>query len=323
MNNIKFIHRRLRSLLLTPELGVASAILILTAVFATIEPALISPRSLATQLRAVAFVGMIAVGETMLMIAGELDLSVGSVAGLCAIVTAWLTHQPGWTASAAVACGILTGVGVGLINGLLAVKARIPAFIVTLGMLYMARGANYLISAGYPIYPLPRALTSIGKATPLGLSWGVLVFLAVATLGRFTLVRTTFGRAVHATGGNAEAARIAGIHVDFVKICCFVLTSALAAIAGILLTAQLGVGLSEFGVGWELEVVAAVVIGGVSLFGGVGGVSGTVLGLFLMQIARNGLVFSGANTHWQTVAVGAIMIAAVGLDIIRRRTKYE
>ena len=217
--------------------------------------------------------------------------------------------------------GLLTGSLVGLVNGLLAVRARIPAFIVTLGMMYIARGLNYLLCGGNPIYPLPEALNAIGTDSPLGISWAFFVFVAVAVVGQLTLSKTVFGRAIYATGGNCEVARIAGIHTDAVKIICYILTATLAALAGILLMAQLNVGQPENGSGWELEVIASVVIGGVSLFGGMGTVTGTALGLLLMQVVRNGLVMSRVNTHWQTVAVGCVMIAAVGLDLVRRRAK--
>jgi ribose transport system permease protein len=286
-----------------------------------INPALLSSGSMAALLRALTFVGIIAIGQTLLLIVGELDLSVGSVAGLCAVVAAWLMKEAGWPVVPALAVGLLTGAGVGLVNGVLAVRAGIPAFIVTLGMMYIVRGLNYLLCAGYPIYPLPHALTAFGKASPLGVSWAFFVFLMIAVAGQVTLSRTVFGRAICATGGNCEVARIAGIRTSAVKICCYVLTGTLSALAGMLLMAQLNVGQPEIGAGWELEVIASVVIGGVSLFGGVGSVSGTVLGLVLMQVVRTGLVTSGVNTHWQTVAVGGIMIAAVGLDLLRRRAK--
>jgi ribose transport system permease protein len=315
------IERRVRQLLAIPEMGILVALVLVTAVFWLLNPALLTGGSVATLLRALAFVGVIAIGQTLLLIVGELDLSVGSVAGLCAVVAAWLMKEAGWPVVPALAIGLLTGAGVGLVNGLLAVRAGIPAFIVTLGMMYIARGLNYLLCAGYPIYPLPHSVTAFGKASPLGVSWAFFVFLVIAIVGQVTLSKTVFGRAIYATGGNREVARIAGIRTDAVKISCYILTGTLAALAGMLLMAQLNVGQPEIGAGWELEVIASVVIGGVSLFGGVGSVNGTVLGLVLMQVVRTGLVTSGVNTHWQTVAVGGIMIAAVGLDLLRRRAK--
>jgi ribose transport system permease protein len=220
-----------------------------------------------------------------------------------------------------VLAGLATGGAIGLINGLVTVRLGIPAFIATLGMLYIARGLNYLLCQGYPIYPLPAPLVAFGNAEPLGLSWAFVFLVAITLLGDFGLRKTVLGRRVLATGGNAEVARIAGISTRRVKTGCYVLTGVLAAAAGILLMAQLNVGQPEIGSGWELDVIASVVIGGVSLFGGIGTVTGTFLGLLIMQIVRSGLVVSRVSTHWQTVAVGVIMIVAVGLDFLRRRAK--
>lgn len=137
-------------------------------------------------------------------------------------------------------------------------------------------------------------------------------------IGDSSLRKTVFGRQVLATGGNCEVARIAGINTDLVKMSCYVLTGMLA---GMLLMAQLNVGQPEIGMGWELDVIASVVIGGVSLFGGIGTVMGTFFGLLIMQVVRSGLIVAGVNTHWQTVSVGVIMIVAVSLDLLRRRAK--
>ncbi|MEO6436631.1 MAG: ABC transporter permease, partial [Tepidisphaeraceae bacterium] len=286
-----------------------------------LNPVLLTSGSIAAMLRAVAFIGLIAVGQTLLMVAGEIDLSVGSVAGLCAVVSGWLMVKLHWPVAPSLAAGLCAGAAAGLINGLLAVRVGLPAFIATLGMLYMARGITYAICSGYPLYPLPASLTRFGKMSPLGISCAFFVFLVLAIIGDFILRRTVFGRSVCATGGNAEVARIAGIRAGGVKLACYVLTGTLAGLAGILMAAQVGVAQPDFGTGWELDVIAAVVIGGVSLFGGVGTVRGPVLGLLLLQVVRSGLITSGVNTYWQTATVGFIIVAAVSVDILRRRTK--
>lgn len=313
--------KSLRKLLSVPETGILIPLVVFAAVFVCVDRTFLSPNSMAAMLRAVAFVGIIAVGQTWLMVAGEIDLSVGSVAGLCAVVAAWTMKSAGWPMEAGVAAGLAVGALAGLANGLVAIRLGIPAFIATLGMLYIARGLNYLLCKGYPIYPLPERLTAFGKAEPCGVSWAFWILVATVLVGDFFLRKTVFGRKVLVTGGNAEVARIAGINTNAVKINCYVLTGLLAAAAGMLLMGQLNVGQPEIGQGWELDVIASVVIGGVSLFGGVGTVVGTFLGLLIMQVVRSGLVVSGVNTHWQTVAVGVIMIVAVGVDLLRRRAK--
>lgn len=310
-----------RGILAIPEVGILLPLVAFAIVFSCIDSSFLGSNSMAAMLRAVAFVGIIAVGQTWLMVAGEIDLSVGSVAGLCAVVASWTMKQAGWPLEAGLAAGLATGMLAGFCNGFVAIRLGIPAFIATLGMLYIARGLNYLLCKGYPIYPIPESLTAFGKAEPFGLSWAFIILAAAVIAGDFCLRKTVFGRKVMATGGNAEVARIAGINTDAVKISCYVLTGTLAALAGILLMTQLNVGQPEIGTGWELDVIASVVIGGVSLFGGVGTVAGTFLGLIIMQVVRSGLVISGVNTHWQTVAVGVIMIIAVGIDLLRRRAK--
>jgi len=310
-----------KRILSVPETGIIIPLVAFALIFWSIDHTFLSTSSMSAMLRAVAFIGVIAVGQTWLMVSGEIDLSVGSVAGLGAIVAAWVMKEAHWPLAAGLLAGLGTGALAGLINGLVAVRLGIPAFIATLGMLYIARGLNYLLCQGYPIYPLPAPLVAFGKAEPWGVSWAFVVLVAIIVAGDFCLRKTVFGRKVLATGGNAEVAKIAGINTARVKIGCYVMTGTLAALGGILVMAQLNVGQPEIGTGWELDVIASVVIGGVSLFGGMGTVTGTFLGLLIMQVVRSGLVVSGVSTHWQTVAVGVIMIAAVGADLLRRRTK--
>ena len=311
----------LRRIIAIPEVGTLLPLLAFTIFFYTLNPVLLSASNVGALLRGMSYVGVIAIGMTFLMICGEIDLSVGSVAGLCAIVSAWLMKNAGWPVFLAVIIGMLTGGIAGLINGLLTVRAKVPAFIATLGMMYIARGFNYLVCAGYPIYPLPDSVRTFGAADTLGTSWSFIIFILLVAAFDFVLRWSVPGRTIYATGGNQEVARLAGINTHLVKISCFVLTGMMAALGGMQLMFRINVGQPEIGVGWELEVISAVVIGGVSLFGGVGTIIGTLWGLAIMQVIRSGLVISGVNTHWQTVAVGSIMIVAVLLDLLRRRAK--
>ena len=312
-----------RRVLAIPEVGILLPLLAFTLFFYLLNPLLLTYSNVTALLRGMSFVGVIVVGQAMLLVVGELDLSVGSTAGLCAIVSAWLMTAAGLPVSLALLGGAATGGLVGLINGLVAVRLGVPAFIATLGMLYMAKGANYLICRGYPIAPLPQSIKSFGTAEPLGLSWSFFLFVGIALVADLFLRFTVFGRMIYVTGGNREVARIAGIHTSAVKIACYTLTGTLTGVAGILMMASINVGQPEIGVGYELESIASVVIGGVSLFGGIGTVAGAFLGLVIMTVVKSGLVMTGLNTHWQTVAVGVIMIAAVGFDLLRRRTKMQ
>jgi ribose transport system permease protein len=311
----------LRRILAIPELGTLLPLLAFTIFFYALNPVILSSSNVGALLRGMSYVGVITIGMTFLMISGEIDLSVGSVAGLCAVVSAWLMKSAGWSVFPAVIAGLLTGGLAGLINGLVTVRANVPAFIATLGMMYIARGFNYLVCAGYPIYPLPQSVRNFGAADTLGTSWSFVIFIVLIAIFDFILRWSVPGRTVYATGGNKEVARLAGINTDLVKILCFVLTGTMAALGGMQLMFRINVGQPEIGVSWELEVISAVVIGGVSLFGGVGTIIGTLWGLAIMQVIRSGLVITGVNTHWQTVAIGLIMIVAVLLDLLRRRAK--
>jgi ribose transport system permease protein len=311
----------LRRISAIPEVGTFLPLLAFTIFFYLLDPVLLSASNVGSLLRSMSYVGVIAIGMTLLMICGEIDLSVGSVAGLCAVLCAWLMKNAGWPVVLALIAALLAGGFAGLINGVVAVRAKVPAFIATLGMMHIARGLNYLICAGYPIYPLPESVRAFGAADALGTSWSFIIFIVLTAAFDFVLRWSVPGRTIYATGGNQEVARLAGINTQLVKIGCFVLTGALAGLGGMLLMFRINVGQPEIGVGWELEVISAVVIGGVSLFGGVGTVIGTLWGLAIMQVIRSGLVISGVNTHWQTVAVGSIMIFAVLIDLLRRHSK--
>jgi ribose transport system permease protein len=312
----------IRRILAVPEVGILLPLAAFTFVFWLLNPVLLDPKNLIALASLVSLVGIIMIGQALLLIVGELDLSVGSVAGLCAIVTAWLTHDAHWPLALAIAAGLGAGALVGLVNGVVAVGLQVPAFITTLGMLYIAKGANYLLCEGYPI-AIPEALVSFGRAKPLGLMWSFLIFVALAVLADLALRLTIYGRMIYATGGNREVARIAGIHTTAVKIICYVITGMLSALAGILMMAKIRVGQPEIGTGMELETIASVVIGGVSLFGGRGTIASAVLGLLTMKLVTSGLVMTGVSTHWQTVAVGLIMIGAVSFDLLRRRVKLH
>jgi ribose transport system permease protein len=311
---------RLRRALAISEAGVLVSLAGLVLVFYLLEPAFLSGTNIRSMLTAISFVGIIAVGQTLLLVAGEFDLSVGSVAGLSAIVSAWLMAKGHLPVPLGILGGLVTGALVGLVNGVLVVGVGIPAFIATLGMLYAARGFTYVITNGYPIYPLPKVIGNIGSSEVLfGLGWSFVILVVLAIVGDLVLRRTTIGRNLFATGGNEEVARLVGIDTRRYKVVCFMIVGALSAVAGMLVLADGASGTPSIGTGWELTVIAGVVIGGVSLFGGVGTVAAGIIGMLLLQVVQSGLVVVGVNPNWQTVAVGLIMVLAVGVDIARRR----
>lgn len=302
------------------ELGVLAALVIAVVFFYVLEPAFLSNRNVRAILAIVSFVGIIAIGQTILLICGEFDLSVGSVAGLSAVVSAKLMTAGALPVAAAVVGGILVGGLIGFVNGVVVVRLRIPAFIQTLGMLFIGQGLIQVVTDGYPVYPLPSIVGEIGQANVMfGLGWSFVFFLAGALVGDFVLRRTIVGRNMYATGGNVEVARLVGIDTALYKIGAFMLVGMLAAIGGMFVMASLATGATSIGSGWELTVIAGVVVGGVSLFGGAGTMAGGLIGMLLLQVVQSGLVVIGLSANWQQIAVGVIMVLAVGLDIVRRR----
>jgi ribose transport system permease protein len=311
---------RLVRLFAVGEVGVLAALILIVLFFYLLEPAFLSDRNVRAILTVVSFIGIIAIGQTILLVGGEFDLSVGSVAGLSAVVSAKLMTAAALPVPIAVLGGMLVGGTVGLVNGLIVVKLRIPAFIQTLGMLFIGQGLIQVVTNGYPVYPLPKVVADLGYAHPLlGLGWSFVFFILAGIGGDFVLRRTVLGRNMYATGGNPEVARLVGINTSLYKIGAFVLIGVLAGIAGMFVMADLASGTTSIGSGWELAVIAGVVVVGVSLFGGAGTMAGGLLGILLLQAVQSGLVVIGVNANWQQIAVGTIMVLAVGLDILRRR----
>lgn len=302
------------------EVGVIAALALLCAFFYALEPAFMSPRNLRAILNVVSFVGIIAIGQTILLVAGEFDLSVGSVAGLSAVVAAKLMTAVALPVPVALLGGLGVGMFLGLVNGLIVVRLGIPAFIQTLGVLFVGQGLIQVVTNGYPVYPLPESVTAIGRTNlGFGLGWSFAFFIFAVIIADFILRKTVIGRNMYATGGNKEVARLVGINTARYKIAAFVTVGGLAAVAGMFVMADMSTATTTIGSGWELVVIAGVVVGGVSLFGGAGSVIGGVIGILLLKVVQSGLVIIGISSNWQQIAVGVIMVLAVGLDILRRR----
>lgn len=319
--NSRTIRNFLRRVFAIPEVGVLIPLLGFILVFYLINPAFLNPDNIAAMVRAMSFIGVIAMGETFLMISGAFDLSVGSAAGLGAVVCSALMVWYHWSIPAAVLAGLATGAVIGLVNSFVVLKLGVPAFIATLGMLYIAKGISYLITKGYTIYPLPDAVNKFGTAEPLNTSWSFIIFVIMAVIFGIVLAKTAYGRKLYVVGGNPEVAHLAGISPAKIRLSGFVLTGMCATLAGMLLMSRIVIGNPTIGLGWELNVIAGVVIGGVSLFGGSGSIFGAVIGLSIMAVVNNGLVVSKLDPYWQTVAIGVIMIVAVAIDIVRRKSK--
>jgi ribose transport system permease protein len=277
----------------------------------------LNPNNLLNIVRQSAMIAVMAVAMTFVLAAGEIDLSVGSLAGFASVVTAMAIRAAGTPAG--VAAGVATGIGVGLFNGLITTRIGIPSFLTTLAMMGISTGLSMWVSNTAAIPIIDRTYNFIFGGggvgpVPILLIW-TLVF---AVIGHLVLKKTTFGRRVLATGGNETAARYSGIDTKSIKLEVLMISSTTAAIAGMLYAGRLETGRYQFGQGDELSVIAAAVLGGNSLFGGVGTVAGAIVGALMIGLINNGLILMGLEYSQQLIARGAIIILAVALSQSRR-----
>jgi ribose transport system permease protein len=271
--------------------------------------------------RNVSFVAIMAFGQAMVVITGGIDLSVGSVSGLAGMVAGVILNY-GYGTVAAVAAALAAGVAAGGVNGFFVTRIKMPPFVPTLGMLSLARGLAFVLTQGRSVSdfgPATDGFRSLGAGELVGMPTPIVFMIALAAAGWVLLARTEWGYRLYAIGGNEEAARLAGIAIGGMKFLVYVLSGGLAAFAGVLTTSWLGVAQASAGTGQELDVIAAVVIGGTSLTGGQGGVSGVLIAAVLAGLIRNGLVQVQVSSYWTPVAVGTLLIAAVWLDQVRKR----
>ncbi|MFC9928790.1 substrate-binding domain-containing protein [Streptomyces sp. NPDC127190] len=265
-----------------------------------------------------AVTAILAFGVTFVIVSAGIDLSVGSVAALSATVLAWSATRHGAPVPVAVLLGIATGVVAGLVNGFLTAYGKLPPFIATLAMLSVARGLSLVISQGSPI-TLPGSVSHLGDTLGGWLPVPVLVMVVMGLISALVLGRTYIGRSMYAIGGNEEAARLSGLRVRRQKLAIYALSGLLAAIAGVVLAARLSSAQPQAADGYELDAIAAVVIGGASLAGGTGKASGTLIGALILAVLRNGLNLLDVSAFWQQVVIGVVIALAVLLDTVRRK----
>ena len=268
------------------------------------------------------FTAIVASFVAIVIIGGGLDLSVGSVFAAGAMVSAWSAFH-GQSVGVAFACSVLVGAGVGLVNGLIINYFSIPAIIVTLGTLFGVRSLVVHLSQAQPIAPLPSAFTYIGQHDLFGLPYIIYLALIVAVIAYLLLHSTTLGWNIRALGANREAARSSGIRVRALSICLYVFSGAAAALAGSLEAARLGAGTPVLGTGLELTVIAAAIIGGTSIAGGLGTIPGAVLGALLLSVLGTGLILLHVDSTLQDLATGVVLIVAAGIDQLRRRQMFR
>ena len=298
--------------------GIFFAFFITCVIMTTLTPVFITPRNIFNIIRQVSMIGIIAIGMTFVILSAEIDLSVGSMVAFTGVIAAGLQVYNGCSTFIATLVPLLLATLLGIGMGVVITKTNVHSFVVTLGMLSIARGLGLIYSGGYPISGLNPSFRFIGGGMIGPVPVPVIIYLGVIIVGYFILSQTTFGKYVYAIGGNREAARLSGIPVNFYRTIVFGICSFSAGIAGIILASRVNSGQPTAGLGWELDVIASVIIGGTSLFGGRGGIIGTVIGSLFLGVLRNGLNLLGVSPFYQQVFIGLLIIIAVILDKFRR-----
>jgi len=298
--------------------GLFIALLLLVITAALVSDAFLSPINLVNVFRQVALYGIVGIGLTLVILTAGIDLSVGSIVAVVSVSAAMMLNL-GWPVPLVIAAGLGIGLVFGVVNGIGVTLCRIPPFIMTLGSMVMLRGLALTLADGRPIDVIPDDFGWLGRGSAFGLPVAVWIFLLVAAGAFFVLRYTAFGRNVYAVGSNAEAARLSGINVNLVKLGVYMISGALAGLTALIFVSRLSVGEPTAGEGLELEAIAIAVIGGASLFGGVGGIIGTTIGVCILAVLANLMNLAGISPFTQQIVKGAIIIVAVSFEVLRRR----
>jgi ribose transport system permease protein len=302
-------------------------VLILPLVIATLlslrTDTFLTGNNLSNVSRSLSWIAIAAFGESMVIIIGGVDLSVGAVMALAGLISA-LCLRVGLPALVAIPAGVLTGGLVGWINGIMVGRVRLPPFMVTLGTTSIARGIAFGLTGGWPVRDLPLWFRALGQSDlplgPLAVPVPVIFMLGLAVLVSFLIGRTVLGTYIYTLANSERALLVSGVNVVRVKALVYTLCGVLTALGGLLMTARLGVAAPTAATGYELDIIAAAVIGGTSLFGGEGSILGVLLGAAIMQMLRNGLVLLGLSGYWQTAALGTMILVFILWDHWRRRS---
>ncbi|MBV9230311.1 MAG: ABC transporter permease [Chloroflexi bacterium] len=298
------------------SLGMAGVLLVLCVIMAIFAPHFLTFHNVINVARQVSINAILAAGMTFVILTGGIDLSVGSALAVAGVMSVWLTTK-GVPDVVAVLAGVATGGLCGALNGVLIAKLKLSPFIVTLGALTYLRGLAYVTTGAYPLIKSDLGFAFLGEGSVGFLPWPVIIALAVFVIGFIVLKRTVFGRRVYAIGGNEQAARLSGINVDRTLIWVYIISGVCTGIAGIIFSARLLSAQPMGGEGYELDAIAAVILGGTSFTGGLGSIVGTAIGALIIGVLNNGLVLMDVPFFYQLIVKGAVIVVAVLLDRIR------
>jgi erythritol transport system permease protein len=321
-------------LVLLLKLRAVVVLILLLILFSILAPSFLTANNFSILAKHVSISAILAIGMTYVVLTGGIDLSVGSVAGLSGIVAGLLITQSvsgshHYPILIVILISLLSGMLVGLLNGLLITRLAVPPFIATLGTLYVARGTALLISNGHTFPNLAgtaaqsTGFSAIGQSFLLGIPTPVWLMAIIGALAAFVADKTPFGRHIYAIGGNERAARLAGIRTDRVKLATYVFSGFCAALVGIMIASQLEAAHPATGESFELNAIAAVVLGGTSLMGGRGSIGGSLIGAFVIGVLADGLVMLGVSEFWQVVIKGIVIVLAVAIDQLQARVQFR
>ncbi|QCX34395.1 ribose ABC transporter permease [Caloramator sp. E03] len=303
------------------NLGIIIGLAVMCTILSILSPAFLTKENIINVLRQVSTNANLAFGMTLAIIINGIDLSVGSILALSGTITAGLITFNNMPVITSVIIGIIIGISLGLFNGIVIAKTGIPPFIVTLAMYNIARGAAYVYTGGMPVRTMNEQFNFIGNGylgpIPLPVIY-TLIFLVTMYI---LMNKTKFGRYVYAVGGNRDAARFSGINIKKIEIAVYTIIGFLSGFSGIVLCARMYSGQPTVGVGFELDAIAACVLGGTSMMGGIGKIGGTVLGVLVIGVLNNGLNLLNINSFWQLIAKGVVILLAVYVDILKKKKK--
>ena len=296
---------------------------VLIVVFSVGTDSFFTAKNFINILRQIAVLGILSAGMTFVIISGGMDLTVGSLLGLTGVICAKLLVEFAWNPAAAILVTIAVLLVTGTCTGLLIVKLNVPAIVITLGMMTVTRGLAFIISGGLPIYKIPESVVYLGQGYVGAIPVPVITMVVIVVIMAFILGKTYWGRYIYAIGGNEEATRLAGVPVDKIKVSLYSISGLLAGIAGITLMARVSSGAPASGTGMEMDVVTAVVIGGVSINGGKGNIISAFIGAIIIGVLSNGLTIMNIGEYYQQVVKGAVLILAVAFDALSNRERVK
>jgi ribose transport system permease protein len=304
------------------DFGIAVILILEIIIFSQVSPYFLTTDNILNISLQASVTAIIAAGMTFVILTAGIDLSVGSIVAFASVITTSLIKLDipvFYSLALGISAGLLFGAFSGYLAGIFVTRFKITPFIVTLALMTIWRGAAFVYTEGRPVWELPEAFSFLGTGRILGIPFPTIIMIIVFIASHIALTKTRFGRYVYAVGGNLEAARLAGIKTNFILMTVYIISGALAAISGVLLASRINSGQPNAGLGYELDVIAAVVVGGTSLFGGRGTIIGTFFGSMLIAVLRNGLNLLNVGSYVQQVIIGVVILLAVLIDQLRKK----